>query len=144
LTVVVSTAVTSKEAAIKGVPLFSNCSERELALIARLADEIDLPAGKDLMREGDRGREFFIILSGTAEVRKGDKLLTTIGAGGFCGELALIEHVPRTATVTATSPIDVLVLTGEAFSGLRSQLPNVNKVVLDEMAARLRADEADR
>jgi CRP/FNR family cyclic AMP-dependent transcriptional regulator len=132
--------VTSKEAAIKGVPLFSTCSKGEIALIARLADEIDFPAGKDLMREGETGREFFIILSGTAEVRKGETVITSIGPGGFCGELALIEHVPRTATVTASSPIDALVLTGQAFSSLRSQLPNMDSTVLDEMTARLRAD----
>ncbi len=134
--------MTGKEAAIKGVPLFAECSKDELALIARLTDEIDLPQGKELMREGETGREFFIILDGTADVRRGGDLVTTLGPGGFCGELALVENVPRTATVTATSPIDVLVLTREAFSGLRSQLPNMNSAVLDEMTARLEADAA--
>ena len=138
-----SAAVTSKETAIKGVPLFSSCSKRELALIARLTDEIDFPAGKDLMREGETGREFFIILGGTAEVRQGETVLATIGPGGFCGEMALIDRVPRTATVTARSPIDALVLAGEAFSGLRSDLPNMNSLVLDEMTARLRTDAAN-
>ena len=129
--------MTSKETAIKGVPLFSSCSKRELALIARLTDEIDFPAGRDLMREGETGREFFIILSGTAEVHKGETVLATIGPGGFCGEMALIDRV------TARSPIDALVLLGEAFSGLRSELPNMNSLVLDEMTARLRADAAE-
>ena len=132
--------MTAKEAAIQAVPLFADCSKDELALIARLTDEIDLPQGKELMREGETGREFFIILDGTADVRRKGALVTTLGPGGFCGELALIENVPRTATVTATSPIDVLVLTREAFSGLRSQLPNMNSAVLDEMTARLSAD----
>jgi CRP-like cAMP-binding protein len=135
--------VTAKEDAIRGVPLFAGCSKDELALIARLTDEIDLPEGKDLMREGETGREFFIILDGTADVRRGGELLTTLGPGGFCGELALIENVPRTATVTATSPIDVLVLTREAFSGLRSRLPNMDSAVLDEMTARLSADAGE-
>ena len=69
--------MTPKETAIKGVPLFASCSKRELALIARYTDEIDFPAGKDLMREGETGREFFIILSGTADVRKGETVLAT-------------------------------------------------------------------
>lgn len=132
--------MTSKEAAIKGVPLFANCSKGEIGLIAKLADEIDLPAGKTLMREGETGREFFIILDGTAEVRRGDDVLATLGPGGFCGEMALVDQVPRMATVTATSAIDVLVLTGQAFSSLRSRLPNMDQTVLDEIAERARAN----
>lgn len=132
--------MTSKEAAIKSVPLFAKCSKGEVGLIAKLADEIDLPEGKTLMREGETGKEFFIIVDGTAEVRRGDELLATLGPGGFCGEMALVEHVPRMATVTATSPIDVLVLTGQAFSSLRGRLPNLDQTVLDEITARVRAN----
>lgn len=132
--------MTSKEAAIKGVPLFAQCSKNEIELIAKLADEIDLPAGKTLMREGETGREFFIILDGTAEVTRGDEVLATLGPGGFCGEMALVDQVPRTATVTATSAIDVLVLTGQGFSSLRSRLPNMDRAVLDEITERARAD----
>jgi CRP-like cAMP-binding protein len=132
--------MTSKEAAIKGVPLFAKCSKGEIELVAKLADEIDLPAGKTLMREGETGREFFIILDGTAEVRRGDELLATLGPGGFCGEMALVDQVPRMATVTATTPIDVLVLTGQGFSGLRGRLPNMDQTVLDEIAERVRAN----
>lgn len=132
----------SKEDAIKSVPLFASCSKGEVGLIAKLVDEIDLPAGKTLMREGETGREFFIILDGTAEVRRGDEVLATLGPGGFFGEMALVDNIPRTATVTATSPIDVLVLTGQAFSSLRSKLPNLDQTVLAEIEARVRANAA--
>jgi CRP-like cAMP-binding protein len=132
--------MTAKEAAIRSVPLFAKCSKGEVELIAKLADEIDLPAGRTLMREGETGKEFFIIVEGTAEVRRGDELVATLGPGGFCGEIALVQRVPRTATVTATTPIDVLVLTGQGFASLRNRLPNLDQTVLDEITARVRAD----
>jgi len=133
----------SKEDAIKGVPLFSTCSKKEVALIASLADRFTLPAGQVLIREGAvLDWDFYIILSGSAEVRKGDTVVATLGAGDFCGEIASLEGSARTATVTITSPTDALVLRSQALSGLREKLPNINAAVLDEMAARLSSDEA--
>jgi CRP/FNR family cyclic AMP-dependent transcriptional regulator len=138
----VSPAVDFKEAAIKGVPLFSTCSRKEIAEIARLSEKVRIPRGEDLMREGEVGSELFIILAGVAEVRRGDTVVKELGAGDFCGELALIEHVPRSATVTTTSPIVALTISSEAFARLRGRLPNMDRAVLDEMTARVRENAA--
>ncbi len=132
----------TKEAAIKAVPLFSTCTKKEVGLVASAADRFSLAAGQDLIREGTHGSDFFIILSGSADVRKGGALLTTLGPGDFCGEIASLDGVPRTATVTATSAIDALVLRSSGLSALRDRLPNLNHSVLDAMSARLASDAA--
>lgn len=132
----------SKDDAIKGVPLFAGCSKKEIALVARVADLFTVPAGHVLIREGSYGSEFFILLKGTAEVRKDDSVVATLGPGDFFGEIASVERIPRTATVAAASPIEALVLRGADLSGLRDQLPNVDRAVLDQIASRHSADEA--
>jgi CRP/FNR family transcriptional regulator, cyclic AMP receptor protein len=128
-----------KVAAMAEVPLFSRCSKRELAQIARLADEIDLPAGKVLAREGARGREFFVLLEGTADVHRDAHLLRSLGSGDFMGEIALVADVPRTATVTATSPVRALVITDRAFRELLRSSPQIQGKVLEAVASRLAA-----
>jgi CRP/FNR family transcriptional regulator, cyclic AMP receptor protein len=125
---------------IKRVPLFSHCSKKELGLIAQLADEIDLPEGKTLMREGDRGREFFVLVEGTADVRKGKRKLTTLGKGDFFGEIALVSQRPRTATVTTASPVRTLVVTEQSFRSLLDRAPDVQRKVLQALADRVAAD----
>ncbi|HEY8866995.1 MAG TPA: cyclic nucleotide-binding domain-containing protein [Solirubrobacteraceae bacterium] len=122
---------------ISKVPLFSRCSKKELREIASAADEIDLPAGKVLTREGDRGREFFVLVAGSAEVRKGARKVRTLGAGDFLGEIALVTHVPRTATVTTTEPTRALVITDRSFSYLLSHVPKLERGVLQALADRL-------
>jgi CRP-like cAMP-binding protein len=125
---------------IKRVPLFSHCSKKELGLIARLADEIDLPEGKTLMREGDRGREFFVLVEGSAEVRRGKRKVSTLGGGDFFGEIALVSQRPRTATVTTTSPARTLVVTEQSFRSLLDRAPDVQRKVLQALADRVAAD----
>ncbi len=100
---------------IASVPLFAHCSKRELEQIASVADEIDLSEGKELMREGALGREFFVILEGSAEVTRGGEAINTLGPGDFFGEIALISHGPRTATVTATTGADLYALERDDF-----------------------------
>ncbi|MBA2358200.1 MAG: cyclic nucleotide-binding domain-containing protein [Actinobacteria bacterium] len=124
---------------IKGVPLFSRCSKKELQEVAALADEIDLPEGRVLTREGDTGHEFFVILEGTAEVRHGGRKVRTLGPGDFLGEIALLTQLPRTATVTAATPLDVLVITAREFRSLLAHAPKVQTKVLEALAERLAA-----
>jgi CRP/FNR family transcriptional regulator, cyclic AMP receptor protein len=125
---------------IKRVPLFSHCSKKELGLVAQIADEIDLPEGKTLMREGDRGREFFVLVEGSADVRRGDRTINTMGGGDFFGEIALVSQRPRTATVTTTSPVRVLVVTEQSFRSLLDRTPDVHRKVLQALADRVAAD----
>jgi CRP-like cAMP-binding protein len=125
---------------IKRVPLFSHCSKKELGLVAQIADEIDLPEGKTLMREGDRGREFFVLVEGNADVRKGNRKLNTMGNGDFFGEIALVSQKPRTATVTTTSPVRALVVTEQSFRSLMDRVPDVQRKVLQALADRVAGD----
>jgi CRP/FNR family cyclic AMP-dependent transcriptional regulator len=129
----------AKVAAMAAVPLFSHCSKRELARIARLADEVDLPAGRMLTREGARGREFFVLLEGTAAVRRGARTLPPLGPGDFVGEIALVTDTARTATVTATSPVRALVVTDREFRRLLRERPEIQAKVLEAVAERLAA-----
>jgi CRP-like cAMP-binding protein len=122
---------------IRHVPLFSQCSRRELTQIAGIADEIDLRKDKILIREGERGREFFVLLEGSAEVTKDGRKINTLGPGDFFGEIALVSNSPRTATVTATSPIHTLVITDRAFRRLLDDVPEIQRKVLVALAERL-------
>jgi CRP/FNR family transcriptional regulator, cyclic AMP receptor protein len=119
------------------VPLFSGCSKKELRQIATLADEIDLRTGKVLTRQGASGREFFVLLEGTVEVVRDGKQIATLGAGDFFGEMALVSNIPRTATVTATSPIRALVVVDRDFRRLLKEDPSVAVKVLGAMAERM-------
>lgn len=122
---------------IKSVPLFASASKQELAEIASIADEIDLPGGKVLIEEGDTGREFFVLVEGTAEVERGGKKVASIGAGDFFGEIALIAKTPRNATITTTSPARALVITDRAFRQLLDSSPRIAVGVLTALAERL-------
>ena len=124
------------------VPLFSGCSKRELQDIASLADELDLPEGTVLITEGERGREFFVLVDGTVSVTRKGRRISTLGAGDWVGEIALVSDVPRTATVTATSPVRVLVVTDRAFSGLIKRSPSIALKVLASVAERLKPETA--
>jgi CRP-like cAMP-binding protein len=125
---------------IKKVPLFAHCSKRELQEVAQLADEIDLREGKEMTREGTRGREFFVLLEGSANVSKNGRRINTLGAGDFFGEIALVSDAPRTATVTATSPVRALVVTDRSFKRLMQDVPEIQSKVLTALAERLAPD----
>jgi CRP/FNR family transcriptional regulator, cyclic AMP receptor protein len=122
---------------IRKVPLFARCSKAELKEIAKLADEIDLAEGKEMTREGAPGREFFVLLEGTADVKKNSRKVNTLGPGDFFGEIALVSHEPRTATVIASSPIRALVITDRSFRRLLDDAPQVKTRVMEAMAERL-------
>jgi CRP-like cAMP-binding protein len=122
---------------LRRVPLFEACSKRELQQIGALADELRLPEGRMLIEEGARGREFFALVEGEVDVRQGGRKLRTLSGGDFFGELALLTDAPRSATVTATSPVRVLVITDRAFAGLMRDVPTIQRKVLAALADRL-------
>jgi CRP-like cAMP-binding protein len=122
---------------IAGVPLFERCSKRELAEIASLADELDLPAGRKLAAEGASGHEFVVIAEGAAEVKRRGQVVNRLRAGDFFGEIALVTGQKRTATVTTTEPSRLLVLTAPAFRSLLRDHPGLQLKVLDALAERL-------
>lgn len=122
---------------IQGAPLFTRLSRKELGEVAQVADEIELPAGKTLMREGDRGREFYVLVDGCVEVRKSGRKINTLGPGDFFGEIALVSRAPRSATVTTTTPVRALVITEQAFRGVLDRIPSVQIRVLEALADRI-------
>jgi CRP/FNR family cyclic AMP-dependent transcriptional regulator len=127
----------AKTQLISHVPLFAHCSKRELSLVAGIADEIDLREGKELTREGSPGREFFVLVEGSADVIKNGRTVNSMGAGDFFGEIALIHQTPRTATVKATSPVRALVVTERNFRRLLEQSPEIQRKVLAALAERV-------
>lgn len=128
---------------IASAPLFAGCSKKELQLVASLADEIDLPAGKELTRQGAPGREFFVLLEGEVEVVRDGERLKTMSGGDFFGELALISEIPRTATVTATTPVRTLVVHSRDFRRLLRDDPDVAERILQAVAERLPPADTD-
>jgi CRP-like cAMP-binding protein len=125
---------------LKKVPLFSGCSKSELRELAKSADELDIREGTVLTREGKAGREFFVVISGTARVTKNGKKIADVGAGDWLGEIALLTDSPRTATVTATSPIDLLVITDRRFRSVVETMPSIAMKVLASVGQRLGHD----
>ncbi len=129
----------AKIEALKRVPLFSRCSKKELGEIAQIADEIDLPEGKVLTKEGASGREFFVLMDGSAEVRRKRRKIGTLGPGDFLGEIALVTKTPRTATVKTTTPVRALVVSEQNFRRLLDHTPQVQIKVLEALAERVAA-----
>lgn len=125
------------------VPLFSGCPKKHLRQIATITDEIDLRSGTVLTRQGGRGREFFVLLEGTVDVVQDGRKITSLGAGDFFGEMALVSKKPRTATVTAATPIRTLVVTERDFKRLLRDEPDISVKVLEAVAARANPGETD-
>jgi CRP/FNR family cyclic AMP-dependent transcriptional regulator len=125
---------------IKRVPLFEDCSKSELRQIAETADEIDVPAGTTLTKEGASGKEFVVIVEGAAVVRRRGRKINTLGSGDFLGEIALVAGTPRTATVETTEPTRALVLTASAFRSLMRRVPTIQLKVLAALARRIPDD----
>jgi CRP/FNR family transcriptional regulator, cyclic AMP receptor protein len=122
---------------IKHVPLFERCSKKNLQQVASIADEIDVAEGRALTREGRTGYEFFVLVDGTADVTQKGKRIGTLGPGDFFGEIALVSRIPRTATVTTTSPARALVISAHDFRSLVDRSPAVALQVLEAIAERL-------
>jgi CRP/FNR family cyclic AMP-dependent transcriptional regulator len=122
---------------LRRVPLFERCSKSELQRIAALADEVNLPAGRDLIREGERGQEFVVLVEGRAEVKRKGRRVRELSDGDFMGEIALVADVPRTATVTTQTPVDILLMTARDFRTLMRDVPSLQPKVMYALAMRL-------
>jgi CRP/FNR family cyclic AMP-dependent transcriptional regulator len=133
----------AKMAGLKRSPLFAGLSRKQLAQIARLSDDLEVPAGTVLCAEGSRGREFFVIIAGEAEVTRGGKHVATIGAGDFFGEIALLERVKRTATVTAVTSLSFFVIGAPAFDSVVGADPTIERKLLHALARRLLSMSGD-
>lgn len=126
----------AKAELMRQVPLFAGCSKKELAAIGTLADELTLPAGRKLIREGERGHEFFVLVDGEVDVRRNGRKLKTLGKGSFFGEMALVSSRPRSATVTSTTPVHVLVVHEQAFRRLLRESQGIQLKILQTLADR--------
>jgi CRP-like cAMP-binding protein len=128
---------------LRSVSLFSSCSKKDLEAVARATDEVVLPAGKVLCEQGITGREAFVILSGTATATRNGTQVATFGPGTCVGELALLDHGPRTATVVADTEITALVLGVREFAAILDDVPAIAQKLLKALAARIRALDAE-
>jgi CRP-like cAMP-binding protein len=127
----------TREDQLAQVPLFRGLSHRQLRDISGLMTPIDLPAGTALTTEGDVGREFLIVLEGEIEVSRDGKAIATRGAGDYVGEIALLDHRPRTATVTAKTDVVAEVLDRREFTALLEKSPDIASQIMATMAQRL-------
>ncbi len=123
---------------LRNVPLFSGLSAKELMSLSRLMDEIDLKPGTVIIREGNTGGEFFIVLEGTIEVKRKGRRLARLGPGDYLGEIALIDHGPRTATAMVETEARLLVLASREFHSMLASDPRIENKILRTLAARVR------
>ena len=125
---------------LRRMPLFAQFSTRELNEVAGVADEVEVPKGKALTKQGQSGREFFVLVDGQADVSRDGRRVFTLGRGDFFGEIALVAKRPRTATVTTTTPASVLVVTDRSFQSLMERFPSMQLKVLQALAERVARD----
>ena len=120
------------------VPLFAACTKKELQAVSRASDEISVAEGKTLCEQGSVGREAFVIVDGQATVLRNGRKVATLGPGDCVGELALLDHGPRTATVKAATNLTVLVLGAREFAGILDEVPSISHKLMKALASRIR------
>lgn len=125
---------------LRRVPLFTRCTKAELVEVAISADEREAPEGESLTEEGRVGREFFVLVEGAVVVRRRGRKLADLGPGDWFGEIAILTYKPRTTTVTAVSPVRLLVIDDAAFRRLVETTPRIALTVLESVAERLEND----
>jgi len=125
----------------QAVPLFASVSKKGIRSIVQASTEVDVSAGQVLVREGDWGREMYVILRGTAEVTRGGRRLKELVPGDFFGEMAFLSPAPRIASVIARSDMRVMVLDSRAMGGVVEKEPAVARRLLEAMAERVRSIE---
>jgi len=128
---------------LRSIPIFAGLGGRELDQIAQLMDEVDVPAGKVLMRQGELGAEMFIVVSGSFTIDRDGNAIRVCGAGEALGEMALLSEGRRTATVTANEPARLLVAGHREFHALLDVAPEISKHMLETLARHIRALDAD-
>lgn len=128
-----------KIALLRSVPMFAPLSKRHLDKIARHADELQWDAGRRLVKEGERGRELFVVVEGKATVQRQGKTIAQLGPGDFIGELALLDGDPRSASVVADEPMVLLVISDREFKPLLAEVPQLAEALLRSLAQRLRS-----
>ncbi len=125
-----------------GVPLFANLDDHELEEVSRHADQVSVPEGQVLVTRETAGNSFYVIIEGAADVIRDGQKLAELAAGDFLGEMALLEDLPRSATVITTAPTQVLEMHRIDFSGVLDEAPHLARKMLAALAHRLRlADE---
>lgn len=127
---------------LASVPLFRGMTTKELRDVAKATVELTIPEGKEFVTQGDVGREAFVIVEGTADVVRNGKTIATLGPGDCVGELSLLDHGPRTASVIAATGLTVLVLGPREFSGVLDEVPTLTHKVLEALASRVRELDA--
>jgi len=127
---------------LRQVPLFSACTDKDLAKIARAGDEVTVPDGHVIVDQGQTGREAFVVMAGSVTVRRNGKKVATVGPGAVIGELSLFDHGPRTATCTADGDVTLFVLDQRHFAAVIDEVPAIAHKIMGSMAAKIR--EFDR
>jgi CRP-like cAMP-binding protein len=130
--------MTTNTEALRTIPLFSGMSDRSIEIIAEIVRDTSFPAGASLVKEGEPGESFMIIREGTATVDQGGRRLRELGAGDFLGEISLIDGGTRTASVTATDPVAVMVIDRPGFQRLMSEFPVIRFDLVSALTQRLR------
>ncbi len=119
------------------VPFFDGFGADEILRVVELTDEVLIPAGSVVVDQGDPGTDCYVILDGTASVYvRGDHVASS-GPGSMVGEMALVDHRPRTATVVADTDLDMLRFNSEAFRKLLKEMPKASERIMTVLQARL-------
>lgn len=132
----------STEELLAEVPLFQDLSKKQLKQVSSLATRLDFPAGKVVAREGEPGHEFIVILEGEIEIKKGDDVIATRDAGSYVGEIALLEHRPRTATIITKTAVVADIIGQREFATLLNDEPKIAEAIKAKSAERLRELDA--
>jgi len=133
-----------KTKALKEVPLFSHCSQKELEFVASRTDEVDAPAGRQLTLQGNPGDSFYVLLDGEADVKIDGKHRRTLKRGDFFGEISMLDRGPATATVVTSSPVRLMVMSHSQFRDAVKANDALLTQVMTAVGERLRADSLAR
>ena len=133
---------TLKQRDLSNIWLFSECTAKEKKTIARALDEVVVEPGRVLVEQGTLGTEFYLIVSGTASVRRNNRKVASLTGGQHFGELALLDRHPRNASVVSETEMDLLVLGQREFNGLLETMPSLARKLMSAMASRLREQDS--